>query len=186
MGILRAILRLLAEWFGQRPAQAKPQPTVSQPAPAALSVAPTNPIDGYSDTTVIARTLWGEARGQGAEGMQAVCNVIQNRAAHPGWWGHDLRSVCLARKQFSCWNADSVECKAMRANEIMDTSYPIADSIALSAIAGKLPDITEGADHYYEEDGVTHQPNWAVGKTPTFIVGKPGHRQYFYRLGIDG
>jgi spore germination cell wall hydrolase CwlJ-like protein len=62
-------------------------------------------IDVPFDTQgVLARTLWAEARSQGGEGMHAVANVILNRAAQPDWWGKDIRSVCLAPYQFSCWN----------------------------------------------------------------------------------
>ena len=58
----------------------------------------------------LARTVWGEARGEGEAGMAAVAAVIRNRidvsAAHGGkyWWGRDWISVCQARSQFSCWN----------------------------------------------------------------------------------
>lgn len=38
--------------------------------------------DGQVD--VVARTIWGEARGEGANGMQAVANVIMNRTARGG------------------------------------------------------------------------------------------------------
>lgn len=41
------------------------------------------------------------ARARGGE--LAVASVIANRAAKPGWWGRDIRSVCLAPAQFSCW-----------------------------------------------------------------------------------
>ena len=32
---------------------------------------------------IVARTIWGEARGEGATGMQAVANVIINRRTIP-------------------------------------------------------------------------------------------------------
>ena len=37
----------------------------------------------------LARTIWGEARGEGSAGMQAVANVVMNRAAIGGWWGNN-------------------------------------------------------------------------------------------------
>lgn len=54
--------------------------------------------------TILACTLWGEARGEKEEAVEAVAQVILNRAEHPRWWGKDVRSVCLKPWQFSCWN----------------------------------------------------------------------------------
>lgn len=50
---------------------------------------------------VVAKTLYGEARNQGEEGIRAVATVIYNRAK-----GNisRLAGVCLKPKQFSCWN----------------------------------------------------------------------------------
>jgi hypothetical protein len=45
-------------------------------------------------------TIW---RARSEEGKLAVAGVIANRAANPGWWGPDIRWVCLAPAQFSCW-----------------------------------------------------------------------------------
>ena len=56
------------------------------------------------DLDIAARTIWGEARGEGPEGMRAVAHVIANRATKGGWWGDTLWSVCLKPWQFSCWN----------------------------------------------------------------------------------
>ena len=53
---------------------------------------------------LMALCIWAEARNQGLEGTQAVGSVILNRASKPGWWGHDVKSVILQPKQFSCLN----------------------------------------------------------------------------------
>ena len=143
-------------------------------------------IDVPFDTQgVLARTLWAEARSQGGEGMHAVANVILNRAAQPGWWGRDIRSVCLAPKQFSCWNENDPQAKVIRAESISDRSYEIASTIADMAIGGVLPDITGGADHYVAEYALdaTH---WDDRHTATFVCGKPRTRHYFFRLGLAG
>ena len=50
---------------------------------------------------VVARTLYMEARGEGKTGMNMVMTVIWNRA---GGDKAKLADVCLAKKQFSCWN----------------------------------------------------------------------------------
>lgn len=45
-------------------------------------------------------TTYGEARGESYEGKQAVCCVIVNRAYK---WRQDIKQVCFAKNQFSCF-----------------------------------------------------------------------------------
>ena len=58
----------------------------------------------------LARTIFGEARGEPIKGQEAVASVVLNRVkvaqARGGryWWGHDIISVCQKPYQFSCWN----------------------------------------------------------------------------------
>lgn len=164
-----------------------PVPDTEPALPARLPPPLSQPATevGTSSTVVeiVARTLWGEARSQGETGMHAVCNVIQNRAKNPGWWGKDLRSVCLAPEQFSCWNASDPEAAKMR-GPIDDAAFALATTIAKKAVAETLPDITRGADHYFAETIAT--PSWAYGRSPTFVCGTPGDRQFFYKLGLAG
>lgn len=63
------------------------------------------------DLTTVAKTLWGEARGEGIDGLRAVCRVIANRVrlAQDGiqrrlFGNGSWRAACLAPAQFSCWN----------------------------------------------------------------------------------
>lgn len=59
---------------------------------------------GYSATqasNIVARTLYMEARSEGTNGLNAVASVIMNRA---GKKAENLPGICLAEKQFSCWN----------------------------------------------------------------------------------
>lgn len=64
---------------------------------------------------VVARTLYMEARGEGASGMSMVMTVIWNRA---GGDKAKFADVCLKKKQFSCWN-DIVEGKTAGTYQIM-------------------------------------------------------------------
>jgi len=52
----------------------------------------------------MARTLWGEARGESEEGQVAVGHVIKNRVEKKTWYGKTIKDVCLKKWQFSCWN----------------------------------------------------------------------------------
>ena len=59
----------------------------------------------FDDLSVMARTVYGEGRGDSHEGRLAIAHVILNRARAGGWWGSAISEVCLKRWQFSCWNA---------------------------------------------------------------------------------
>ena len=52
-------------------------------------------IDDNNEIDLLARTIWGEARGEGQTGMQAVANVIMNRVKKGGWWGATVQDVVL-------------------------------------------------------------------------------------------
>lgn len=128
---------------------------------------------GYADQALtldtLARTLWGEARGEGRAGMHAVANVIRNRAARPGWWGRSIAEVCLRPRQFSCWLPDDPNrAKLLRVAED-DAAFVLARDIAAQALAGGLSDLTCGATHYH---AIEIAPGWAKGRTPCVVIGR--------------
>ena len=112
-----------------------------------------------SEIDVVARTIWGEARGEGLDGMQAVASVIARRAAlareymarrkraHPLYGDGTLRGACLAPSQFSCWNAGDPN-RALLLAPISGQTYKHALGIADLVIADRLIDNTGGATHY--------------------------------------
>jgi N-acetylmuramoyl-L-alanine amidase len=57
-------------------------------------------------TSILAQTMWGEARAHGKQGMLAVGWVIKNRAnsGRGEQFGYGIKGVALKNKQFSCWN----------------------------------------------------------------------------------
>ncbi len=129
---------------------------------------------------VLARTLWGEARGEGAAGMEAVCAVILNRVsfAQGGggyWWGDTIITVCQKPYQFSCWNRADLNYRKLQAVTDKDIHYATALRIARRALAGTLVDPTGHATHYHEQSIL---PAWAADQTPTARIG----RHIFYRL----
>ncbi|WP_029606320.1 cell wall hydrolase [Kozakia baliensis] len=133
-----------------------------------------------SAVSTAARTAWGEARGEGVTGMQAVLNVIGNRAAHPGWWGHNISAVCTMPYQFSCWNEDDPNLRKLLTVTDEDPLYRSAQSMATRLVAGTLPDITRGSDSYYATN--TPKPRWASGRAPQVVIG----HHAFYRVGLTG
>ena len=139
----------------------------------------------YNDiaTDVLARTLWGEARGEGTDGMKAVACVILNRvqiAQKKGkfWWGNDIIQVCQKPAQFSCWNRTDPNFRKLQAVDEKDLYFATAKRIASRAVAGVLEDMTGGATHYHAS---SIMPYWAKGKTPRAIIG---HHK-FYKL-VEG
>lgn len=112
------------------------------------------------EVDTLARNLWGEGRSTGREGMIKIAGVHMNRVKHPGWWGHDIISVCMAPWQFSCRNPGDPNLPKLLAVTIADPQFKIAMEIALTAVAGQLTDMTNGADSYYAKS-MTTPPTWA-------------------------
>jgi spore germination cell wall hydrolase CwlJ-like protein len=137
----------------------------------------------YNDMAadVLACTIWGEARGQGQAGMEAVTSVILNRVAVAKarggkyWWGNDVISVCQKPYQFSCWNRTDPNYKKLIAVTEMNVHFVTSLRIARRAIAGTIIDRTGGATHYHT---TAISPYWSKGQTPTTIIGD----HVFFRL----
>lgn len=121
---------------------------------------------------IAARTIYGEARGEGHAGMDAVAHVLLNRVKD-GRWGKTLFDVCLAPWQFSCWNKADPNRAVMLA---LDDADPILEQCAESvSFAETNPDPTGGAMWYYAD--TMSAPNWTVGATQTAHIG----HHIFYR-----
>jgi len=129
--------------------------------------------DQFSDQEIVAKTLWGESRGEGHDGQQAVANVIMNRANSPRWWGNDARSVCLKPYQFSCWNENDPNRAKLMAITTDDSIYGQCLSIAGDALSGALSDLTLGSDSYCT---LSSSPNWSEGLSPVITIGN--HKFY--------
>ena len=66
---------------------------------------------------IVAKTLLGEARGEGYAGMYAVACVIQQRVINGHRGAKTAKEVCLQNNgkswQFSCWNPDDPNFKKL-------------------------------------------------------------------------
>jgi len=116
----------------------------------------------------LARTLWGEARGESRAGKEGVASVILNRLKKPRRFGGTIEEVCRKPFQFSCWNTDDPNFVKLKNVDRNDQSFAECLEIAERAVAEQLPDSTLGADHYHTS-GVS--PNWSRGKTPCIQIG---------------
>ena len=117
--------------------------------------------DMATEHEVVALTLLAEARGEGKDGMYAVAAVIRQRMENRN---QTATEVCLAPKQFSCWNGKSHD----------DLEYLWRSSAAPLAImiATNLhkvdPAIVRHADHYCTLDV---NPYWSRDQVPVKVVG---------------
>lgn len=135
---------------------------------------------------VVARTAWGEARGEGIIGMQAVMNTFANRVLRPAWWGRNLVGVCLCENtkgvhQYSCWNAGDSNRTQLLAVTDADPQFKAALSLAQELVNGSLPDLTKGADSYYDARSM-EAPRWAEQRFYRCTIG----HHAFYRVGPFG
>lgn len=119
----------------------------------------------------MARTAWGEARGEGKEGMQAVINVIMNRVKAGSWYGATPKEVCTKKSQFSCWNPDDPNYAPMLAVNEADSNFALAQQLALLAYDGFLPDITNGATNYLALGSLDSVPSWAAKMQQVAMIG---------------
>lgn len=135
-------------------------------------------IDKENQIDVLARTLWGEARGEGYSGMQAVANVIMNRVKRGGWYGLTPAEVCKKPYQFSCWLKSDPNYQKLTTVTTSDRLFKQAVDIATAAVNGTLPDITGGATEYHTK-AIT--PKWDYSKlTKTASIGQ----HVFYKSAI--
>ena len=136
----------------------------------------TRPPHSALDTETVAKTIYGEARSEGVEGMRAVAHVIANRVAQPRWWGKGWRGVCLKPKQFSCWNEGDPNRDRLLYISRHDRGYNEAYTIAVSVMGGfDTDDPTGGADHYHNNSVA---PSWSDDAKRTAVIG----RHIFYKL----
>jgi len=145
---------------------------------------------------ILAITAYGEAGGEGAEGMMAVLNVIRNRTADLGQYGDSdilaitgdpYKAVILKSKQFSMYNiGDPVRTIAERLATNFDseaqTNSALGQAYSLSQmlVQGTLADNTGGADHYH---ATYVMPSWAALMP---VTGQIGNHIFYASAGIIG
>jgi len=117
-------------------------------------------IAAQTQAGLVANTIFAESRGESKAGRYAVASVIWNRAQ-----GKSLESVCLAWKQFSCWNngyyepvvSNPYDAKVMREAEAWER---------LMETGRFIPSLE--ADHYCRADAF---PYWREDLTNRKIIG---------------
>jgi len=151
------------------------EPSVEPPAEPLL-VTPIDPPKWQveRDVDVLARTIYGEARGELVRGQEAVAAVVINRVrrarARNGryWWGSSIEEVCLKSWQFSCWNSNDPNRQKIETVTADTEIFQTCLRVARRAVSGTLKDPTSGATHYH----VTGlQPAWSRRRAPSAEIG---------------
>ena len=123
-----------------------------------------------SERTILALTLYGEARGEGYNGMYAVGCVVLNRVEQRSWYGKTVKEVCLKWYQFSCWNEADPNFQKLIMFDRFDPLFETAFMIAGDVLDNKFGDPTNGADHYLHEN-IEHLTGWTAKMTKTAHIG---------------
>ena len=172
-GCVRATIAEPAEGLppaSSRAAAPEPAKTTAQPLAGRAA------LSGLSESDLLARVIWGECRGKSAEEARAIAHVVINRAAKPCWWGTDVKTVCLAPKQFSCLNPGDPNLPKILAGDFRDGSWGTCLTEAATAISGESQDPTNGATNYHAT-AMRPYPAWSKTMTATTTIGS----HVFYR-----
>lgn len=105
---------------------------------------------------VLARTVLGEARGEGQMGMEAVAHVLANRA-NSGQFPSDPAQVALQPNQFSAWNTGAGGNNPQQFST-GSPLYQTAQQVIQNVFGGSSPDPTNGALFYHNP---SVNPSWA-------------------------
>ncbi len=130
------------------------------------------PRISFYSLEIMAKTAYGEARGEGQKGMEAVAHVILNRALKPKRHGQSVASVCLKPWQFSCWNrGDSNRKKLLMLIDMDDEKFRESWLACLTAMTSD--DTTKGSDHYLVTGT---NASWIEGRMAAITIGN--HKFY--------
>lgn len=159
-------------------------PIEVQATPVEPTVPPVDPYAGLDVDQVhcLAKNIYFEARGETTDGKMAVANVTMNRVAsarfpnsicgvveqavYSRWWmEHHDRLVPVRWKCQFTWfcdgKSDNIKLTDSKGNTIRANMSAWQESlaIAIQAIKHEIPDITNGATHYYNPS--LADPHWA-------------------------
>jgi spore germination cell wall hydrolase CwlJ-like protein len=130
-----------------------------------------------TDSDILARTVYGEGRGElhkfGIASLIAIANVAVNRKKKN--FAKTIAEVCLMPYQFSCWNKNDVNHTKITNISDNDFVFKVCIKVAENILTEKWPDLTDGCDHYHEKND---KPFWAIHHEPKRIFGS----HCFYEL----
>lgn len=114
---------------------------------------------------IVLHTIAMESANQSDYGQYLVASVIVNRAKGSNT---TLEKVCLAKRQFSCWNSHKW------AFSWLSRHYGVSQEVrARKALEKALSAPMDGIRHYHT---TSTMPYWAKGHKPVIIEGQ--HKFY--------
>ena len=125
----------------------------------------------------IAHTLWGEARGETDQGIQAVTSVIYNRtrhylASHQSERPEEaMQAVCLSPHQFSCWSNNQFNQEGpedCQDDQISREKWTTCDNLATQLISGQFTPTIPAINYH----ATYCHPSWADSMTFICQIGK--------------
>lgn len=147
------------------------------PQPSAFN----GPEGSEKDFFVYTGTIYGEIRGGSTPAKQNVAQAILNRHSHAIVSDSTVTvaDICLANKQFSCWNSnDPNRAEILRAATVDPKIWETCAQIAWAALGGQNPNRIDGARNYYAT-WMKIAPPWA--KPPAVVTLNDGFH-IFIRL----
>ena len=151
--------------------KAVPHPSEKITKPEVQAVDPTGKEPMDESITCLARSIYWEARGEDASGMQAVANAVMNRLAHKGFPNTICGVVKQGLEQGACqfsWWCDGLSDQVID-NVLEQASYEVAKEIARKALNKQLKDLTRGAIYFHHK---RVNPSWAQQYIMTAKVGE--------------
>lgn len=140
-------------------------------------------LSKMTDEELLARLVWGEARGESLDGQIAVANVVMNRVKSGKYGGvGGVKGVCLKPWQFSCFNANDPNLKLMLEpyGGHDSSTFKQCLMVAKMILAGLCRDNTIGSTHYFNPDVVSG--GWPKSWNRKTMVKKTTiGRHVFYR-----
>jgi spore germination cell wall hydrolase CwlJ-like protein len=134
-----------------------------------------NALDASRDLECLTQAAYYEARGEGREGMQAVAQVVLNRARHPAF----PKSVCGVVFQGAGLRVGcqfSFTCNGSMRGRVNPIAWNRARDVASKALSGGVYAAVGNATHFHTT-GVS--PGW---RNSLIQVSQVGHH-LFYRFG---
>ncbi len=134
-----------------------------------------NALDASRDLECLTQAVYYEARGEGRAGMQAVAQVVLNRARHPSF----PKSVCGvvyqgAARRVGC--QFSFTCNGAMRGRVNRSAWDRAHDVASKALSGSVYSGVGNATHFHTT-GVS--PRWRNSLVRVTQVGS----HLFYRFG---
>ena len=134
---------------------------------------PARPKYTQEDVDYMARTIFGESSIHDRRGRAAVGHAIKNRSKERGL---TIKDTVLQDGQFEPWMRKDRR-KAME--NLKGTELETYRELARNILDGKIPDMTQGAAHFFNPD--LADPSWAKDGEITFEYGTRPDSHIFLR-----